>query len=243
MKHRTDRRAFFCTLAAGAAGMLAAGTAHAARAGKGKKAAEKDAEWQPLFNGKDLTGWKETGKPGTWKAEDGILFCTGGGGGWLSTAKEYANFEIALEFRLPPEGNSGVFLRHPGTGDGAYTGMEIQVLDDYAKIHDNLRPVQYCGSIYDVVAAAPGVTKKDPKWEKRAAKKPGEWQKMDILCDGRKVKITLNDEVIVDANLDDYKDKEKKHAGLTRTTGYIGLQNHGSRLDYRNIRIKVLPEK
>ena len=80
-----------------------------------------------------------------------------------------------------------------------------------------------------MVAAKPG-----------AVKKPGEWQKYHILCNGRHVKVTLNDMVIVDANLDDHKDKYDSHPGLKRTAGFIGLQNHGTRLDYRNIRIKVL---
>ncbi len=102
--------------------------------------------------------------------------------------------------------------------------MEIQVLDDEG--HPGIQPWQHCGSIYGVVAAKEG-----------AVKKPGEWQKYHILCNGRHVKITLNGMVIVDANLDEHKDKEASHPGLLRKTGFIGLQNHGTRLDYRNIRI------
>ncbi len=195
----------------------------------------------PLFNGKDLSGWKEVSKkPGAWKVENGILRCSGGVGGWLSTDKEFSDFELSLEFRLPQGGNSGVFLRHPGTGDGAYTGMEIQVLDDYAREYENLRAVQYTGSIYDVQAAAPGVTKKeDPeKWKDRATRPAGQWQKMDISCIGRRVKVAVNGRVVVDANLDDYPDKVAKHPGIKRTAGFIGLQNHGSGVDYRNIRIR-----
>jgi hypothetical protein len=187
-------------------------------------------EWKPLFNGKDLTGWQPIGGAATsWHVEDDMLYCSGGGGGWLATDKEYANFELELEFRLPPGGNSGVFLRAPKEGDGAYAGMEIQVLDDPAKEYANIQPWQHCGSIYGVVAAKEG-----------ALKKAGEWQKYRIVCNGRKVKVTLNDMVIVDANLDDHKDKEASHPGLKRTTGFIGLQNHGTRLDYKNIRIHVL---
>lgn len=187
-------------------------------------------EWKPLFNGKDLTGWEVVkGNPGAWKADGGLLVCQGGGGGWLSTTGQYGDFELELEFRVPPGGNSGVFLRAPHEGDPAYTGMEVQVLDDAAKEYANLRPTQYTGSIYDVAAASP-----------RVSKPAGQWQKMHIACKGRNVRVTLNGTRIVDANLDDHKDKLDKHPGLARDKGYLGLQNHGSRLEYRNLRIREL---
>ena len=89
------------------------------------------AEWKPLFNGKDLSGWKVIGgSPTAWKVEDGLLYCGGGGGSWLATTDEYANFELELEFRLPEGGNSGVFLRTPEVSEPSSKGMEIQILDD-----------------------------------------------------------------------------------------------------------------
>src|SRR5262245_10423319 len=96
--------------------------------------------WTPLFNGKDLEGWEAVDGPmSSWKVEDGVLFCSGGGGGWLSTKKEYQNFEVELEFRVPAGGNSGVFLRAPHQGNPAFAGMEVQLLDDrapeYAKLN------------------------------------------------------------------------------------------------------------
>lgn len=187
-------------------------------------------EWQKLFNGKDLFGWEEVGSQGSWQAADGILYCSGKGSGWISTARTYANFELDLEFRVPADGNSGVFLRAPREGNPAFEGMEIQVLDDAAPMYAKLMPEQYTGSIYDVQAASPRVTKE-----------AGQWQHMNILCDGRKVKVTVNGKTVVDANLDDYPAKFDKHPGLKRADGYIGLQNHGSRLDYRNIKIRQLP--
>ena len=70
------------------------------------------AEWKPLFNGRDLSGWKAIDGPAdSWRAEDELLVCSGKGSGWLSTDAEYANFELELEFRVPAGGNSGVFLR------------------------------------------------------------------------------------------------------------------------------------
>lgn len=188
-------------------------------------------EWKTLFNGEDLDGWKAVSGPmSAWKVEDGLLYCSGGGGGWLSTEDEYANFEIELEFRVPPGGNSGVFLRAPHQGNPAFAGMEIQILDDEGRAYTKLKPYQYCGSLYDL---------EPPKT--RASKPAGEWQKMHIVCNGRNVKVSLNDTPIIDADLDKYKDKLPTHPGLNRTTGYVGLQNHGTRLDFRNVRLRELP--
>jgi HEAT repeat protein len=183
-----------------------------------------------LFNGKDLTGWQQIGgQEGSWKVEDGVLYTEGTGGGWLSTEREFANFKLELEFRVPPGGNSGVFLRAPHEGDPAYSGMEIQVLDDYAEKYDNLKPWQYTGSIYAVQAAA-----------ERASKGANEWQKYVIVCDGPRVVVNLNGIEIVNTNLIDHMDKESTSPGLKRRSGFIGLQNHSTRVEYRNIRLTEL---
>ena len=188
------------------------------------------AEWKSLFNGKDLSGWKVIGgAPTAWKVEDGLLYCAGGGSNWLATVDEYANFELELEFRQPEGGNSGVFLRAPEVPDVSAEGMEIQILDDPSPRYATIQPWQHCGSLYGVVPAKPG-----------ALKKAGEWQKYHIVCNGRKVQVTLNGEVVVDANLDEHKDKEADHPGIKRTTGHIGLQNHDTRMDFRNIRVRTL---
>ncbi|MDX9972440.1 MAG: DUF1080 domain-containing protein [FCB group bacterium] len=191
--------------------------------------------WVDLFNGKDLTGWEQVGgSRQAWKAENGILSTTPGeGGGWLSTAKEYSDFELEAEFRVPENGNSGIFIRAPREGNPAFEGSEIQVLDDAGPIYPamNLQPYQYCGSIYSTVAP-----------ERRVSRPAGEWQKMQIRAEGPMVSVTLNGwPIIKNANLNDYPDKVKDHPGLKRASGFIGLQNHESSLDYRNIRIRELP--
>lgn len=183
-----------------------------------------------LFNGKDLTGWQIIeGQEGSWGVKDGILFTAGKGGGWLSTTREFDNFKLELKFRVSEGGNSGVFLRAPHQGDPAYTGMEIQVLDDYAEKYATLKPWQYTGSIYAV----------QPPSE-RASKKAGEWQSLQIVCNGPSVQVTLNSVKIVDANLIAHGDKEHRNPGLKRREGFIGLQNHGSLVEYRNIRLMEL---
>ncbi len=188
------------------------------------------AESAPLFNGKNLDGWQAVDGPMTsWHAEEGILYCSGGGGGWLSTTKEYDDFELELEFRVPPGGNSGVFLRAPHEGNPAFAGMEVQVLDDRAEEYAKLMPSQYCGSLYGIAA---------PKT--RVSKPAGEWQTMKIVCQGRNVQVFLNGTEISNTNLDEQQQHAAEHPGINRKRGHIGLQNHGTRLDYKNIRIREL---
>lgn len=183
-----------------------------------------------LFNGQDLHGWQRIGgQEGSWYVEDGLLMTSGEGGGWLSTARQFSDFTLDLEFRVPEGGNSGVFLRAPHQGDPAYTGMEVQVLDDYAARYATLKPWQYTGSIYAVQAPS-----------QRVSKRAGEWQQMTIVCDGPAVSVTLNGIRIVDTNLIAHMDKAPKNPGLKRRAGYIGLQAHGSPVAYRNIRLTEL---
>jgi hypothetical protein len=186
-----------------------------------------------LFNGKDLTGWKPTGKAAAWAAEGGSIVCAGGGGGYLLTEKEYGDFEFRCEYKWSKEGgNSGVGLRTPDKGDPAYAGMEIQLIDDegWEKVHKfKLAPYQHTGSIYDVQPA------------KLQANKPiGEWNAVRIVCQGRKVLIEQNGKELVNANLDDYKDKYQKHPGLTRDKGHIGFQSYNIRVEFRNVYLKEL---
>jgi len=193
--------------------------------------AAQGGDWVNLFNGKNLDGWKAIDGPmESWKVEGDLLYCSGGGGGWLSTDKEYKDFEVELEFRVPAGGNSGVFLRAPHEGNPAFAGMEIQVLDDRAPEYEKLQAFQYCGSLYGVAA---------PK--SRVSKPAGEWQKMHITCQGRNVKVSLNGTLIIDADLDKHQDVKAEHPGINRSGGYVGLQNHGTRLDFRNIRLRELP--
>lgn len=186
--------------------------------------------WRDLFNGKDLTGWEQVGGENkTWGVENGLLFTSGGGGSWLSTTQEYGDFELELEFNVPKDGNSGVFIRTPREGNPAFEGSEIQVIDDDATEYGPLKPYQFCGSVYATIPPS-----------HRATLAAGEWQKMQIRVQGQKVNVRINGSEIVNGDLSEHMDKLKEHPGLKRTKGFIGLQNHGSRLSYRNIRIREL---
>ena|ERR1700722_12301426 len=187
----------------------------------------------PLFDGKDLDGWKVFGgKEDAWGVEDGMIVTKSGGGGWLLTEKEYGDFEVRVDFKMSEGGNSGVALRAPLQGNVSYSGMEIQLLDDvWHKEHlKDLKPVQYTGAIYGVVAPS-----------KDALKPVGEWNTIDITAKGRQITIVLNGVKTVDANLDDYKEAaEKDHPGLNRVKGHLGLQSHSNRVEFRNVLVKEL---
>jgi hypothetical protein len=188
----------------------------------------------PLFNGKDLTGWKiRASKDENWIVDEGLLVCTGKGSGWIGTEKEYASFELRLEYRLPPAGNSGVYLRAPAEGWISRVGMEIQLLDDDHPKYAKLDFYQYTGALYHVVAP-----------QQRATKPAGQWNDMTIHLEGRRLLVRLNGKQLQNTDLDGcLKDPvvAKEHPGLTRTTGLIGLQNHHDRVEFRNVRVKELP--
>ena len=191
-------------------------------------AAQKD--FQALFNGKDLTGWAGVGgDQSNWRVKDGLLSCTGKPGShWIATEEEYSDFDLRLEYNIPKNGNSGVFIRAPKKGAAWVAGMEIQVLDDFGDKWKNLKPAQFTGSIYAIQSPS-----------KRATKKAGEWQTMRIVCNGPKCDVWINCEHVVKGDLAKLA-KTYTQPGLKRTKGFIGLQNHSSPVHYRNIRIKLL---
>jgi len=191
-------------------------------------AADTPEGFTPLFNGKDLTGWKATGKMDVWGAENGVIFVSGGGGGWLLTEKEYGDYELRLEYKLPKMGNSGVALRTPLQGDPAYVGMEIQLIDDVN--WKGLQTWQQTGSIYNVVPA-----------KQIKNKEIGEWNVMRIVAKGRHIRVENNGAALVDADLADYeKEHAKRHPGILREKGHIGFQSYNFRVEFRNINIKEL---
>jgi hypothetical protein len=212
--------------------VLGVGCAHSPRATPARDSTS-NSDFVPIFNGKDLTGWVYGNKAGEgYRVRDGAIYCTVADGGNLYTEKEYANFILRFEFKLTPGANNGIGIRAPLKGNSSYLGMEIQILDDTADKYAKLRPEQYCGSIYDVVAA-----------ERGHLKPVGEWNEEEITADGRHVKVVLNGATIVDAYLDNVKDPAKlaKHPGLQNESGHIGFLGHGAEVEFRNLRVKELP--
>jgi hypothetical protein len=185
-----------------------------------------------LFNGKNLDGWTLVGGKGPgYVVENGVLVCPADGGGNLLTEKDYANFVLRLDFKMEPAGNNGVGIRAPLSGDIAYSGMEIQILDQDHPKYKKIQPWQRTGSVYNVVAA-----------QKDALKPAGEWNSYEITANGKKITIKLNGTLINDADLSTVTDPAvlAKHPGIQRTTGRIGFLGHGTRVEFRNIRIQEL---
>ena len=184
-----------------------------------------------LFDGKSLNGWQ--GAVNGYFVEDGALVCDPKKGGLLYTDKEYSDFVLRLDFQLTPGANNGIGIRTPMGGDPAYVGMELQVLDDSSDKYKSLAEYQYHGSIYGVVAA------------KRGHQKPvGEWNKQEVTVKGKHVKVVLNGETIVDADIEKASTPKtldgKKHPGLEREKGYVCFCGHGAKVAFRDIKIKEL---
>lgn len=197
-------------------------------------AAQNETGFTSLFDGRTLVGWKLVDPHGRgYVVEDGTIVCPKDGGGNLFTIAEYANFILRFEFKTEPAGNNGIGIRAPYEGDAAYQGMEIQILDDGDEVYrGKIRSEQHHGSIYDVIPARTGFLKP-----------AGAWNTEEIRADGRRVRVTLNDVIIVDADLDTVREPAvlAKHPGLARTSGHVGLLGHGSLVAFRNLRIRSLP--
>lgn len=194
-------------------------------------AAAQDGEWKTLFNGKDLSGW--TGDLKGYTVENGMLVAKQESGGNLYYDQPFSDFVLRFSFRMEPGGNNGVGIRAEQGKDAAYYGMEIQILDDYAEQWANLKPWQYHGSIYGVVPAKKG-----------ALKLAGEWNEQEIRADGSRITVTLNGQVIVDADIQEAGRPQtidgREHPGLFNPSGYIGFLGHGHRIEFKDIRIQEL---
>jgi hypothetical protein len=194
--------------------------------------AEVDPGFVSLFDGKTLDGWKLMARNGPgYGVANGVIYCAHHGGGNLYTEKEFENFILRFEFKLESDSNNGIGIRAPLEGDAAYMGMEVQVLDDKQKKYGPIQPWQGHGSVYGVFAAKTGFQKAI-----------GEWNQEEIVADGRHIKVTVNGQVVLDANLNDATSPAilAQHPGILRTRGHIGFLGHDDYAEFRNIRIKEL---
>ena len=178
--------------------------------------------WAILFNGRSLDGWGATGwNPEGFIAKDGMIVRNRGGGDSLRTRDRYDDFVLRLEWKLSREGaNSGIFLRAPRENRESKMGFEFQLMGDYGEEPNK----NGTGSVYDVIAPTAN-----------PSRPIGEWNDLEIVLDGPHCKATLNGVVIQDLNFDE--DEELRHR---LRNGFIALQDHGSAVAFRNIRIKRL---
>ena len=214
--------------------------------------AEIDEGWLLLFDGKTTTNFRgynnETFPDKGWVVEDGTLHVLGsgrgeaGGGGDIITEKKYGNFEFSLEWKVSEGGNSGIFyLAQEKPGQPIWkSAPEMQILDN-AKHPDAKLGVdgnRAAGSLYDLI---PG------KFE--AVKPAGEWNLVKIMVYKGTVVHWVNGEKVLEYHLwtSDWKDmvlksKFKDYDDFVNTAdkGYIGLQDHGDDVWFRNIKIREL---
>ena len=202
--------------------------------------AERGAGWRLLFDGRTTTGWrgfKRSAMPDGWQVVDGALTRVAGGGDIITT-DQFANFELALEWMVAPGGNSGVFYRATEDVQWIFQGApEMQVLDD-AGHADGKSRLTAAGSNFALYPAPAGIVRP-----------AGEWNEARIVANGARVEHWLNGQKVVQYELGspDWEQKVKgskfgewPHYGRAKR-GHIGLQDHGDRVAFRNIRIRVLP--
>ena len=186
--------------------------------------------YESLFDGKSLSGWEGAGEDASacWQVEDGLLMCTGKKGPWLRSRQQYADFDLRLDYKLSPGGNSGVYVRVPADGNhhGDNSGVEIQILDDKAEKYKELKEYQYTGGVYDIA----GPTQK-------VGRDAGVWNSLEISVRGMHYVIVHNGVMIVDADAEEFPDLK-----VRRLEGFLGLQNHSEQVWYRNVRIAQLTE-
>ena len=186
--------------------------------------------WKPLFNGKDLDGWKANEKPETFAVKDGVLVVKGDRSHLFYVGKDgkadFKNFELRLEILTKPNSNSGVYIHTAFQPDGwPAKGYEIQVNNTYAK-----DPKKTAG-VYGI------------KDNMTAPAKDDEWFTMHITVKDRSITTKVNDKVISEWTEPEGWEPPKNFAGRKLSGGTIALQGHdpGSEVHYRKIEIKPLP--
>ncbi len=201
-------------------------------------AAERAAGWRQIFDGTTLTGWRgyrTPAPPAGWTVADGVLSRTGPGGD-LMTSDEFGDFELQLEWKVGPAGNSGVIYRvATGPEQPWHTGPEMQVLDN-AKHADGKNPITSAGSNYAVHAPVKDVTRP-----------VGEWNAARLVVRGAHVEHWLNGVKLLEYELWspdwDARVTASKFATLPgygrAKRGHLVLQDHGDVVSFRNLRIRT----
>lgn len=197
--------------------------------------AEKADGWKLLFNGHDLSGWRNnTDDPVKAQIEHGAINPYGSGGYLLVYERPMGDFVFKCDVKMEePECNSGIFIRTGDLADPVQTGIEVQVASE-------VEPSMHgFGAIYDLVAPA-----------KNATNGRGKWDTVEVRCQGAKITVTVNGQQVTSINCDAWDQPGKRLDGTAHKftksirdfprTGYIGLQDHGHNVWYKNIKVKSL---
>lgn len=201
---------------------------------------EQRAGWRLLFDGESLSGWRgyrEEAPPAGWQVVDGELTRVGRGGDLL-TSEQFADFELAFEWKVAEGGNSGVMYRVATNEEATYhTGPEYQVLDN-ARHRDGKDPLTSAGSCYGLYAPPKDVTRP-----------VGDWNTARVVVRGNRVEHWLNEVKVVEYELLSPEWEKRVQASKFKqwpnygrvARGHIAIQDHGDRVAYRNVRIKTPP--
>lgn len=212
--------------------------------------AEQSAGWQLLFDGNSKNGfhvYNNKSDGSAWKAEDGALRLDTTnrkdgrivGGGDLVSNDEYENFDLKLEWKIAPAGNSGIMFyvkEDPKYGETYHTGPEMQVLDNAA--HPDAKIAKHrAGDLYDLIASSP-----------ETVKPAGEWNQVELISHNGNLEFHLNGVKVLSTTLWDDNWKKMVKASKfkewpdfgTYKKGRIAIQDHGNAVWYRNIKIRKL---
>lgn len=201
---------------------------------------QKSEGWQLLFNGKDMSQWRNFKKPDLndkWVVDNGEMKLTGKGGGDILTKKTYENFDLRLEWKISTAGNSGIFVMADEEGGAIYShAPEIQILDN-ERHSDNKIDSHLSGSIYDMIASPVS-----------SQKRAGQWNQTRILLNNKILRVWQNNVMVTNVLiggiqwnklLANSKFSDWDGFGLT-AIGHIGLQDHNDPVAFKNIIIKEL---
>jgi hypothetical protein len=197
-------------------------------------AAVASAQEKSLWNGKDLTGWKQVG-PGQFVIENGVLKTTGGMGLLYWTEGKVGNSVIRVVYKNEKkESNAGVFIRIPEAPTEPWMpvnkGYEVQIDDANDDYHAT-------GVLYSLTKA------------KARPGKPGEWNTLEITLDGPRTRVTVNGELVTDYKEGDPVPEKKEDyepdRGPRPSEGYFGLQNHNDKdvVFFKEITLRPLAKK
>lgn len=202
--------------------------------------AERAGGWVLLFDGRSHAGWMNSDRsaPRT-PVQEGALNPHRAGHYMLVHTQQWSNFRLSLDFKLSPGCNSGVFFRtgsldpRPGK-DVGFNGLEIALDDTFgAGFHDT-------GAVYDLA-----------KPTRNAMRPVGEWNRLELACEGARVEVVLNGEKVNTLDLAKFTAPNRRPDGSAHkfdvawrdhpTQGYLGLQDHGAPCWFKNIKLKPLP--
>ncbi|GAB6167038.1 DUF1080 domain-containing protein [Thermostilla marina] len=203
---------------------------------------EKKEGWILLFDGKSYDGWIcNNGKPVASPIEDGCMQPYKSGGYIVIYKKPFCDFVLKCDVKMSDPCNSGIFFRIEDPKNPVHTGFEVQVATgDGTSCHD-------FGALYDIVPL-----------KKNAAKKPGEWNHVEIRAEGPNISVKVNGELVCEMNCDEFDEPgeraipgdhkfqlngQKRAIKDFARCGYLGFQDHGHPVWYKNVKLLPLDKK